>query len=156
VYVQVRRTKPLAVLDTFDWATAEPNCEMRNSSTVTPQSLLLMNNEFVLTQAAAFAERLKTEAGTDAAKRVALAWRLAYGAEPTAAEVARATQFLTEQESLFRAAPPPEPTAPNAKAPSKVKPAKKPKAAPPPSPADRALAVFCQAVLMSNRFLYVD
>jgi hypothetical protein len=156
VYVQVRRTKPLAVLDTFDWATSEPNCEMRNSSTVTPQSLLLMNNEFVLKQAAAFAERLKEKAGTDAAKRVALAWQLAYGAEPTPAEVARATRFLTEQESLFRAAPPPKAAAPNAKAPSKVKAAKKPKAAPPPSPADRALAVFCQAVLMSNRFLYVD
>src|SRR5205085_8927168 len=32
VYVQVRRSQPLSVLEAFDGATAEPNCECRNSS----------------------------------------------------------------------------------------------------------------------------
>ena len=84
VYVQVRRSKPLAVLDTFDWATVEPNCEVRNSSTVTPQSLLLMNNDFVLDQAEAFAARLKKSAGSDPHLQVILAWKLAYGVAPNA------------------------------------------------------------------------
>src|SRR5207245_2935126 len=41
VYVQVRRSRPLSVLDTFDWATAEPNCEARNRSTSPAHALLL-------------------------------------------------------------------------------------------------------------------
>jgi hypothetical protein len=145
------------VLETFDGATAEPNCEARTSSTVTPQALLLMNNEFVQAQAGAFAARLKAEAGGDPSDRVARAWKLAYGADPTDAEIERAVAFLAEQEALFQAAPPPAKDAPAAKAPTRVKPpAKDAKPVPPPSPADRALAAFCQAVLMSNRFLYVD
>src|SRR5262249_53701774 len=65
VYVQVRRSKPLGMLDTFDWATVEPNCEARNSSTATPQSLLLLNGEFVIGQAEALAGRARPEAGPD-------------------------------------------------------------------------------------------
>jgi hypothetical protein len=157
IYVQVRRSKPLAVLDTFDWATVEPNCEARNSSTVTPQALLLMNNEFVLTRSEAFAARLKAEAGSDPAKQVARAWKLAYGTEPSADELSKAIAFLKEQEELFRTAPAPATPAGGAsKAPSRVKPKSPAKPTPPPSAADRALAAFCHAVLMSNRFLYMD
>ena len=65
VYVQVRRTKTLGVLGAFDPATIEPNCEVRNSSTATPQALILMNGDFAVTQAEAFAERVKKEAGTE-------------------------------------------------------------------------------------------
>ncbi|MCP4175725.1 MAG: DUF1553 domain-containing protein, partial [Fuerstiella sp.] len=48
VYVQVRRSRPLAVLDTFDAPRMAPNCETRPSSTVAPQSLMMMNSDFVL------------------------------------------------------------------------------------------------------------
>ena len=75
VYVQVRRSRPFAVLDTFDWATTEPNCEVRNSSTVTPQALMLLNGEFLQAQSEAFAAR----AGRPAATR-----RTAPGRWPTA------------------------------------------------------------------------
>ena len=57
VYVQVRRSRPLSVLDAFDAPLMEPNCEARNSSTVTPQSLMLMNNDFVHQQSREFAQR---------------------------------------------------------------------------------------------------
>ena len=121
VYIQVRRSKPLNVLDTFDWARVEPNCEARNSSTATPQSLMLMNGSFVMQQAEAFAERVKKDAGTDPSLQVARAWKLAYGAEVSEKEKAAALGFL--------------------------------KGFPKP---DKALAAFCQALLSSNRFLYVD
>src|SRR5207247_2547478 len=39
VYVQVRRSRPLGVLDAFDVPMQEPNCECRNASTVAPQAL---------------------------------------------------------------------------------------------------------------------
>ena len=109
------------MLDTFDWARVEPNCEARNSSTATPQSLMLMNGSFVMQQAEAFAERVKKDAGTDPSLQVARAWKLAYGSEPTDKEKGAALAFL--------------------------------KGFPKP---DKALAALCQALLSSNRFLYVD
>jgi hypothetical protein len=155
VYVQVRRSKPLAVLDTFDWPVPEPNCEARKSSTATPQSLLLLNNDFTLAQSAHFADRVKREAGTDPRAQIARAWELAYGAGPTPAEIDRAAAFVADQTRAFESASSPPPPAKNAGAPTRVK--GKAAAPPPPaSPADRALASFCQALLMSNRFLYVD
>ena len=51
MYVQVRRSLPLSMLETFDAPALNPNCEIRNRSTVAPQSLLLMNNDFVLARA---------------------------------------------------------------------------------------------------------
>src|SRR5690606_4787928 len=65
VYVQARRTRPLAVLGTLDLPRMEPNCEARDSSTVAPQSLMLMNNEFILEQAEHFARRVHGEVGDD-------------------------------------------------------------------------------------------
>jgi hypothetical protein len=48
VYVQMRRTRPLALLEAFDLPKMEPNCELRSASTVAPQSLTLMNSAFAL------------------------------------------------------------------------------------------------------------
>lgn len=158
LYVQLRRTERLAVLDSFDWATTEPNCEVRIRSTVAPQSLFLMNNEFIISESAAFAERIRKEAGPDLGKQIDRAWLLAYGVLPTDAERDRARTFLAEQEGYFRDLAPQRSAGPNAGAPVKVKPKtdKNKQTKPEPTPADRALATFCQAVLMSNRFLYVD
>jgi hypothetical protein len=141
VYIQVRRTKPLNMLDTFDWAKAEPNCEARNNSTATPQSLMLMNGSFVMQQAEFFAERVKKEAGTDPALQAARAWKLAYGGDPSEKEKAAALAFLRDATAAFVKQP--EPT-------------KNPKGPVPPSPEAKALAAFCQALWSSNRFLYVD
>ncbi len=141
VYIQVRRSKPLNVLDTFDWAKAEPNCEARNSSTATPQALALMNGTFVIQQAEFFAERVRRDAGTDPASQVARAWKLAYGCEPSEREKAGALAFLKDATVAFSKAPP----AP-----------KHPKGTVPPPSEAKALAAFCQALLSSNRFLYVD
>ena len=51
LYIQVRRSLPLGLLETFDAPAMTPNCDRRTSSTVAPQALLLMNNDFVITQA---------------------------------------------------------------------------------------------------------
>ena len=57
IYVQMRRKTPLTVLDTFDEPTMSPNCETRNCTTVAPQSLLMMNDSFVLDASHALARR---------------------------------------------------------------------------------------------------
>jgi hypothetical protein len=139
VYVQVRRSQPLGVLEAFDAAVSDPNCELRNASTVAPQALLMMNSEFAVELSEAMADRLRKEGGSPR-ERVVRAWRLAFSAEPTDAEAKDATDFLAAQEEAFRTAPP---------APKGAKAAA-------PDPARSALATFCQALFGSNRFLYVD
>ena len=78
IYVQVQRSKPLGMLETFDAPAMSPNCELRASSTNAPQSLLLMNNTFVLQQADAMAQRIEKEVGGDPAAQFQRAWQLAY------------------------------------------------------------------------------
>jgi hypothetical protein len=137
VYVQVRRSLPLSMLDTFDAPALNPNCEIRNRSTVAPQSLLLMNSDFVLAQSLALAERVIGEAGGDRREQIRLAWRLALAQEPTPAEIDAAADLLEAQEAEFS---------------SQNKSDKATTA----RPAARALASLCQALFSSNAFLYVD
>jgi hypothetical protein len=138
VYVQVRRSMPLGMLEPFDVASTAPNCERRTSSTVPPQSLLMMNHDIVLQQSQRFAQRVAAETGDDVAARIRRAWQLAYGQPASEADVSVALGLIEAErqhfELLYAAA--------------KEKPAL--------TPPQQALAVFCQALLSSNRFLYVD
>src|SRR5690606_4720557 len=58
IYLQYRRTEIPTMMDTFDYPEMGPNCLSRNVSTVSPQSLMLMNNKHVREMAAAFAKRV--------------------------------------------------------------------------------------------------
>ncbi|MCS7466905.1 PSD1 and planctomycete cytochrome C domain-containing protein [Stieleria sp. ICT_E10.1] len=62
LYVQARRSRPVALLQTFDAPVMETNCENRVSSTVATQSLMLLNGEFILDQSAKLADRAAQEA----------------------------------------------------------------------------------------------
>lgn len=144
VYVQMRRSKPLGMLEAFDLPRMEPNCERRNASTIAPQSLAMMNGEFTLAQSKFFAERVAREAGTDPTAQVKQAWLLAFGSTPTATELKNSVDFIAKQTAHFKAEP------------VKVEPVAKGKEAPPTEPTMQALSTFCQALLTSNEFLYVD
>lgn len=149
VYVQVRRTRLLSVLDAFDLPSMEPNCESRNSSTVAPQSLLLLNSDFMLKAAADFAARLERDAGADDQQLVSLAWRLAYGRDPRADEQDLALRFLADGTSAVPAQTPAA-NGPVAEA------SPKEGSPPPPTPHQYAIRRLCHALLSSNEFLYVD
>lgn len=138
IYIQVRRSMPLGMLEPFDVASTAPNCERRTSSTVPPQSLLMMNHEIVLQQSQRFAQRIAAEAGEDIASQVRRAWHLAYSQPASEADVSAAVGLIESQRQHF------EPL--YAAATEK----------PPLTPSQQALAVFCQALLSSNGFLYVD
>lgn len=142
VYVQVRRSRPLSVMAAFDAPLMEPNCEARSSSTVAPQSLMLMNNDFVLEQSREFARRVRREAGDGRAEQVELAWRLALGSSPDEARRAELVTFLDEQVAHFEEMKLPKP--------AKGAPADEN------DPELLALASLCQALWSSNAFLYVD
>lgn len=138
LYVQVRRSMPLGVLEPFDMPSLAPNCELRTSSTVAPQSLMLLNSPFVVEQTRLMAERVIREAGEEPAARFASAWKLAFGREPAAAELAAGIDYLVDQTERLRT------SAAESDA----------KAELPPDTA--ALATLCQALLSSNGFLYLD
>lgn len=61
LYIKARRSQPVAMLQAFDAPVMDTNCEQRPSSTVATQSLMLMNGEFTLAQAALLAERAAAE-----------------------------------------------------------------------------------------------
>ncbi len=62
LYVKVRRTQPVAMLQSFDAPVMDVNCERRPVSTVATQSLILMNGEFALAQSELLADRTLREA----------------------------------------------------------------------------------------------
>ncbi len=64
LYVMQRRTQPVALMQAFDAPVMQTNCEVRSSSTVATQSLMLMNGEFWLGQAGKLADRAQREPAT--------------------------------------------------------------------------------------------
>jgi len=94
VYIQQRRSQPVAMLQAFDAPVMETNCEIRPSSTVATQSLMLMNGDFILEQAKMLATDLISkplEPATEIADLIDLsglpemktkqepAWQMGYG-----------------------------------------------------------------------------
>ncbi len=148
IYIQVRRSRPLAMLHAFDAPVMEVNCERRQNSTVATQSLMLMNSQFILDEAAHFAQRLQKEAGDDRARQVARAWQLAFSRSPTEKESADALAFLSRQVDHLKSIPEKKDEKPRKD--EKATPATKP------SPELQALTDLCQVLLSANEFLYVD
>ena len=62
LYIQVRRSRPVALMQAFDAPVMETNCENRPSSTVATQSLMLLNGDFILQMAGKLADRGAAEA----------------------------------------------------------------------------------------------
>ncbi|MCS7025371.1 MAG: PSD1 and planctomycete cytochrome C domain-containing protein [Bryobacteraceae bacterium] len=94
IYVFSKRSIPLPLLEVFDKPDTISSCARRNRSTIAPQALILMNNQFIHLQAEQFAKRLKREAGLDPAKQVELAFELAYARPPSSKEKQWALEFL--------------------------------------------------------------
>lgn len=137
VYVQVRRTTPVGVLETFDAPVVNPNCEQRPMSTVAPQSLMLLNDGFVLERASDLAARIRSESPGDARAQVTRLWRLLFAEEPNAADLTRSLAFLKELGAL--------PQWKERKDPKDTR-----------DPELLAMAGLCHVLLGSNRFLYLD
>ena len=131
LYVQVRRSRKLSFLDAFDAPAMEPNCAKRPVSTVAPQALIFMNNQFVIAQSRAMAGRLQKLAVKDLDRQLAAGWEHALGHEPTGPELSRAREFVQKQTALFKE--------------------RKDK-----TPELTAMANYCQALMSANRFVYVD
>ena len=101
VYLQQRRSQILSFMKVFDAPAVATICTTRPSSTVPLQSLALLNSDFALARAEAFARRLLAETDGSTAAVVDRAWPLAVGREPTANEKALAAEFLESQREQY-------------------------------------------------------
>jgi cytochrome c553 len=131
IYLPVARNATPDIFALFDGADPNGVTAVRNDTTVASQALFLMNHPFVREQALHLAKRLLKE--TKDADRVALAYRLALGREPSGDEVKDVMAFLDRYAELA---------------------AEKGR-----KPEDARLAAwqsFCQTLLCRNEFLYVE
>jgi hypothetical protein len=128
VYLCYLRGSPPPALAAFDLPDFSEPVGRRDVSTIPGQALHLFNNPFVIEQAEHLAERVYALAASDE-DRVAQAFRLAFGRQPTPQETADATQLIADLDAdLTESGQPPE----------------------------QAWRVLCHGLLMANEFRYVD
>jgi hypothetical protein len=131
LYVLVRRSQPVHLLDAFDAPIIETNCTRRSQSTTATQALALMNSTFVTAQGKHFADRVLAEKADSDGARIDAAYRLALSRSPSPVERARMLDFLRAQRLHY---------AGEAGAAAEK----------------RAWADLCQTLLSSNEFVYLD
>jgi hypothetical protein len=145
IYVQIRRTRPLEMFATFDAPSMmDPVCESRPVTTVSPQSLLLMNNGYMREAAQYFAQRLQAECGPDVVKQIERGWSLSFARTPSMADVQAAEEFVAAQTAHYKSHP------------AKLERVTGPAEAKDAAPELLGITAFCHALLSANEFLYVD
>jgi hypothetical protein len=99
IYLQVRRSQPLTLLQVFDQPVMETNCTRRGVSTVSSQALTLLNSDALIQQANAFAGRVLDENPNDA---IGYALQIAFGRPATDTERAKLNAFLEAQAARYQ------------------------------------------------------
>ncbi|MEK6259803.1 MAG: PSD1 and planctomycete cytochrome C domain-containing protein [Planctomycetota bacterium] len=94
IYLIVRRSQHLTMLDLFDTPMMEINCVERNSSTVPLQALAMLHGSFAERSAVALANQILATSPPDEAARLRFAYRLLFTREPKPTETAAITEFL--------------------------------------------------------------
>jgi hypothetical protein len=95
VYLPLLRGLTPRALEVFDFAEQGLVTGSRDTTTVAPQALYLLNDPFVRQQSAALAGRLLRDTLDDAG-RVRTAYRLALGRSPAAHETERALRYIAD------------------------------------------------------------
>lgn len=130
LYAQVRRSMPFSILEPFDFPVMSPNCEQRPSSTNPSQSLLMLNNPFILESSKTTAAKIEAVAPQDPARQVTIAWKQILGHQPSDEDIAESVEFLNRASET---------------ASTDTK-----------TTQSGALTELCHALFCSNGFLYVD
>jgi hypothetical protein len=131
VYLVVKRALKVPLLECLDFANSASPVGVRPNTTTAPQALMLLNDSFVQTQAAALAARITREAGEREEKQITRAFQLVLQRAPTKSELKASLSLLADQRQRATAEGAPEP--------SRV-----------------ALNSFCCGLLNLNEMIYVD
>jgi hypothetical protein len=133
IYLPVVRNMLPDVLTLFDAADPNGVTAVRNDTTVPAQTLFLLNNPFVREQALYFAESILADMKMKDGDRIAAVYFRALGRKPAAEEIHTGQEFLAGYSADARKLGRPEDAAKKA-----------------------AWQSFCQMILCSNEFLYVE
>lgn len=145
VYLTSERIFPLTMLDTFDMPAMKPNCDVRKTSTVAPQSLWFLNDGLILNVTGRYARQMlgdDAHGGEVTEAIIQDVFRRFFAAEATAEEVTAGLQYIANQTEQLR-------NVDDEDYQQRVADGET-------TPTIDALATFCQALLSTNRFLYVD
>jgi mono/diheme cytochrome c family protein len=126
VYVHVKRSLLLPILDSFDLAETDRSTPARLITTQPTQALGMLNSTFIRRQSEALAARVQKEAGNQPADQVAYALSLATSRPPTKAEVERGVRLINDLQQKDKAS------------------------------AQHSLEILCLMVLNLNEFVYLD
>jgi hypothetical protein len=131
IYLFVKRSQLVPMMVLFDGPDTLQGLEQRVTTTIAPQSLLLMNNAQVRTCAESFAKRVSPKDDLSPEYVVRAAYARALSRQPKERELADSVAFLKEQAESYKASGKDDPQ-------------------------QLALIDFCQALLGLNEFIYVD
>ncbi len=154
IYMMTKRSLLLPLMTTFDSSDTTQPCSQRNVSTVAPQALALLNNDFVHQQSRAFAARVLREAGADPTAQINRAWWLALGRPPGEQDCYAALAHLARQREILAKRAMPDATA--------GLPSSAGAAGNPSTPLNdddirrEAFESLCHVLLNLNEFIYVD
>lgn len=128
LYLNQKRTQVVSFLTVFDAPSIVFNSVRRNTSTMSLQSLSLLNSEFAVRRARSAANELKQQT-LDDNSRVELAFQRLYSRQPSELELRESIRFLDQQTQFY---------------------AERPEAR------EQAWQDLCQALMASSEFLYVE
>ena len=128
LYLNQKRTQVVSFLSVFDSPSIVFNSVRRNTSTMSLQSLSLLNSDFAVRRARAAAISLQGPTSNET-NRIKLAFQVFYCREPNESELKESIRFLGQQKHLYSESP---------------------------DDRDRAWQDFCQSLLASSEFMYVD
>ncbi len=96
IYLVQKRSLHVPMLETFDQPENTTSCGRRNVSTVAPQALTLLNNNFTIEVAKAFASRVEKDVGNDPDAQIEDTFELALQRHPNAEEKASSKELLQQ------------------------------------------------------------
>jgi len=130
IYFTIKRSKLIPMMQIFDWPEHLVSIGQRTSTTIAPQALSFMNGPQVREYAKGLASLASSETKTISAKTIQKAYLLAYGRPPSETELQNAITFLNQQSDHYLSN--------NHSNSDSI-----------------ALVDYCQALLISNEFLFL-
>jgi len=131
LYMPIIRNNLYDLFQQFDYPDPATSTGLRHSSVVSPQALLMMNSDLATDAARDFAARL-FKLSADKEARLRAAYRLAFAREATTEDLRRAENYLTAADASLNS--------------SQRDSTKR---------EQEAWALLCQALMMSNEFIYL-
>jgi hypothetical protein len=96
IYLIAKRNLRLPFLENLDAPTLQNSCARRDASTHAPQALELLNGRLSNDLASSFASHLQNQCGDNREKLVIAAFQAALGRSPSATELRRSLEFLSD------------------------------------------------------------